>query len=229
MLDRGEVDAAQIEEVEAICRTTSDPDAKATPDAVQGQLAATTGRLVEAYDAYLRAADLASGSRWGQLTEAGYVALWIGDPDRVHRVLARLKAEPDAGQLVEAIQGLSSSGLDALQGRVTEARAGFRSALDGLGEGTWWQARAQMTAAMLLPSAPEAPAWADAARVVFERCRARPYLAMLDRVVASWASAGADGGARTPSHASSEGIATPAQQSARRDGHPGTAEDRRLA
>jgi hypothetical protein len=116
MLDRGEVDAAQIEEVEAICRTTSDPDAKATPDAVQGQLAAAgpSGRGV---GAYLRAPSRLRG-RWGQLRGRLRRAL---DDDRIGASGSR---EAEGGRTQVDWSRRSRAvlvNLDALQGRVTEA------------------------------------------------------------------------------------------------------------
>ena len=97
--------------------------------------------------------------------------------------------------------------LDALEGRVPEALAGYRDALRGLGDlGLRWEAAlVGLDMAILLdPIEPAVQAAAKAARVTFEQLRARPFIDRLDAALAREAgpsSRGTSAGRNEPADA----------------------------
>jgi class 3 adenylate cyclase/tetratricopeptide (TPR) repeat protein len=182
LIDRGEVDRTEVDEVVAIWRGLSDPDAQASPVSVDSQLAFVEGRLAEALQGRLQAADMAGANRFGELIEAAFIAMQSGDATAASSVLARIDANPDTTRLTEASRACLRAGIDAVEGRSAQAEAGFKAAFQQLGAFGWYRSRTMMTAAMLLPGAPEAPQWVADAEEVFVRCRAKPYLGMLEPV-----------------------------------------------
>jgi hypothetical protein len=89
----------------------------------------------------------------------------------------------------------------ALEGRTSEALAGFRDVRATLGrlEQHFDAALRAIDAAVLLPDEAEVRAWAEDVRPLLEDLRARPYLAKLDEALASASSpAPRTGSAATP-------------------------------
>ena len=188
-VDRGEVDDVLATELAATVGAFSDPDLGGTAEDLSAHRAFVDGNLVAAYDGFLRHAALEGQSRFFSLAGAGLAAIRLGDRGRLEAVVELARATPGSGWFYEATLQLLDAGVAALEGR-PDAEP-FQRAFDAYGPWDFSRAEAQLTVLHVLPAAPEAPVWAAAAREVFERCRARPHLATLDRVVGSAPAAGA--------------------------------------
>ena len=158
----------------------------------------TAGRLAEAgreADAAFRTTDY---FRAVSLPIAARAALWAGAADEASAVIDELAGPGMRGQAIALDITTLRAGLAALEGRRSDAIAGYREALRG-----WRQlglafdeALAALDMAILLAPTEremaEAPAAIDAARETLTRIEARPLLARLDAgpIVAAEASPG---------------------------------------
>lgn len=150
-------------------------------------------RLADAYQAALRAVETWSTYANIVLPVAGRAALWSVNVDGAREALLRLDEFPWGGGWTEGNRTWARAGLDALEGRTEEAVAGFRAAIAAYRqlELHWPEARAILDAIKLLPTELEVRDWAPDARAIFERLKARPYLAMLDEALAAAEAPGA--------------------------------------
>jgi hypothetical protein len=117
-------------------------------------------------------------------------AIWSRDLERTRRVAA-LRADVPSGAFGKAETAHAYAAVAALEGRTSEALAGFRNVRAVLGrlEQHFDAALRAVDAAVLLPGEPEVRAWAEEVRPLLESLRARPYLAKLDEALASVSSA----------------------------------------
>ena len=121
------------------------------------------------------------------LPSAVRAALWSGDEARARGLVGRLGAERLTDPLTIAHQIAARAGLDALEGRSTEATAGYLDAINRhlAVDSRFDAARYALDAVHLIgPTDPSVRAAADRAREIFESLRARPYLALLDVALA---------------------------------------------
>ncbi len=177
----GDLDAA-----EGLLATMRDPQYTSYCHWGRAWAALVAGRLREARDQAVTAADVTGYFVPIALPLAARAALWAGDAAAAAVIVSRLDACTDRGQAIELDRVTLRAGLAALEGRRSEAIAGYREALRG------WHALGlafdEATAAldMTILLAPteremaEAPAAVEAARETLVRLGARPFLARLD-------------------------------------------------
>ena len=115
-------------------------------------------------------------------------ALYAGDAAGATTTLARMDSSGYRGPALAADRLVATAGIDALEGRVASAIAGYREALRAyrqLGL-AFDEATAAVDMATLLPAderdAPDMMAAIAAARETLERLGSRPFLERLDRV-----------------------------------------------
>jgi hypothetical protein len=120
------------------------------------------------------------------LNLGGHAALWDGDLESLKRVYREFEAMGGRGPVVAAQRRSLQAGIDALEGRRTDALAGFRQAireLDELGAVLDGIFTAINMAAALGPSDPEVRSQIDRARTTLQRLRAKALLDRLDAVM----------------------------------------------
>lgn len=114
---------------------------------------------------------------------AARAALWAGDLDGAREDLRLLRDTGVHGKAIEASVLAIAAGVAALEGRVGEARTGFRDARarwKALRQ-EWYEALTCLDQVLLLgPDDPDAGSAAARAREVFERLGAKPFLARLE-------------------------------------------------
>jgi class 3 adenylate cyclase/predicted ATPase len=133
---------------------------------------------------FIVAAESYEGLAGPYLASAIPPAVMLGDADELRRLVRRLEALPDSsGRLNAAIIALGRAAILALDGRTDEATGGFRAGWGELGDlgADFFRAEAILVGVTLLgPITSEVRTAAGEARLVFERLRARPYLAWLE-------------------------------------------------
>ncbi|HEY8869717.1 MAG TPA: adenylate/guanylate cyclase domain-containing protein [Candidatus Limnocylindrales bacterium] len=147
-------------------------------------IAFVAGRFREAHDDWRAAMD-EFGSP-ADLPLPARAALWARDADLAREDLAAFDAAGVHGPPLEADRATIRAGIAALEGRSSDALGLYREALRAwrdLGM-AWDEAQTGLDMATFLdPSEPEVRAAADAAREIFARLGARPFLERLDAAV----------------------------------------------
>ncbi|MEK6720682.1 MAG: adenylate/guanylate cyclase domain-containing protein [Chloroflexota bacterium] len=131
---------------------------------------------------------------------AARAALWAGDIERLTGLVDRLERDPEVPTDARALGLAARAGLDGLEGRRSEALAGYRDVFRRGREGAvdFEYALFVLDAVVALgPDEPELHQPVEDARSILERVGAQPYLAKLDEVLAS----GPAGNARTTDRA----------------------------
>jgi len=129
-----------------------------------------------------RCLELVSFDRLGgtaHLLLAGRVAVWRRDPSALARLIDQHEGLRVHGQAISVERVAMRAGLAALEGRATDAHAGYRDALDGWRElGLEWdEAITGLEMATVLDgSQPDVGAAIRRSREVMERLGARPFL-----------------------------------------------------
>ena len=181
----------------------SEVQAPAVVDEARAEVALALGDFAQAHELARRAYRLNIAPDGTGLQTAGRAAAWLGDVDAVREALGLLVVQP--GRVPAAARREIEAALAALEGRRSEALAGFIDALR-----RWRELGLEFEAAlcglnlvtMLGPSSPEARAAADDAAALFSRLGAQPLQVRLAEVMSSSASPAAAGapapGARQP-------------------------------
>jgi tetratricopeptide (TPR) repeat protein len=184
---RGERLGHQVPDIEEAFGDLDDDDAASERQLVAANVAQMSGQLDSAYALWLESADRQPQDRRDMLVNAVRCALWAGRPDLIHEPAERLAEVPGSTAVSRAWRSWVDGGVQWVQGRRTEALAAFREAME-----LWRQVGASFNVAMVAldaviayPDDPDASAWAEASRPVLESLRARPYLELLDRALAS--------------------------------------------
>ena len=153
----------------------------------EGTLAFIDGRFDAARQGFFRHAEsFPPGSEESALF-ATRCDLLAGDAARAREDLARAVESPRRGRAIDADRATLRAGIAALEGRTSEALAGYRQVL-----GTWrdlglvWdEALCAIDMATLLdPADPEVRAAGEAAREILVRLRAAPFIERLDAALA---------------------------------------------
>jgi class 3 adenylate cyclase/tetratricopeptide (TPR) repeat protein len=142
------------------------------------------GRFREAHDDWRTVIDAFESP--ADLPIAARAALWAGDADLARDDLAKFDAAGVHGPPLEADRATMRAGIAALEGRSVDALGLYREALRtwrDLGM-AWDEGQTGLDMATFLdPSEPEVRAAADAAREIFTRLGARPFLERLDAAI----------------------------------------------
>ena len=183
---RGELRGGEQEELDRLAAELDDPQALWISVGVRPEIYLYMGRLREArLEAESQARiDILNATIYLDL--AGHAALWDGDLESLKRVHHELEEMGGRGPLVAAQRRAMQAGIDGLEGRRTDALAGYRQAirdLDELGAVLDAVYTAIDMAAALGPSEPEVQTQIDRARATLERLRAKALLDRLDAVM----------------------------------------------
>jgi tetratricopeptide (TPR) repeat protein len=172
-----------IAEMASIAGSTNEPQLLSAIWIARTTEAFASGRLDEARDAAHRTSALVAEYLPLELALSARAALWLGDPTGAADDLAALEASGVHGAAVDADRTTIRAGIAALDGRTAEALPIYREALRAwrdLGL-AWDEALCELDMATLLdPSDPEVGAAAEAAREIFVRLGAAPFIARLD-------------------------------------------------
>jgi tetratricopeptide (TPR) repeat protein len=181
---RGEPAADRTERRADLIRPMTDPMAHA----LQGWLVADElllrGDHRRAAEAFERAAVPGLILPLGLAARA---ALWDGDVETLRRLVTRLDDDPEVPTDARSFKIASHAGLDALEGRRTEAHAGYREAFrrSRVAQADLEYALFVIDAVVALGADdPELALAVDEAREILTRVGARPYLAKLEEVSA---------------------------------------------
>jgi class 3 adenylate cyclase/tetratricopeptide (TPR) repeat protein len=179
---RGEPTDALLLRLVELGRRTSDLAGAGSVHLLRSDRALMAGEWVTAYDEAI-AATIDPNLQLVVLSRARRSALWGHDLDRARDVIRRLDALLSARRDAFAEGTAARAGVDALEGRLDDAAAAFREAIELLRS-----IGAELDAALMSLDAIEALgadhtfslAVAPEARSVFVRIGAKPYLARLD-------------------------------------------------
>ena len=185
-MSRGEDASATVKELEALFAQIGDPAAGMGLALVRANWAAEQGRYADAFDEFMRGADIFPAYELLVVPPAMRSALWLRDQTRAATAVARLEASLFTGRFAIASLVWARAGLVALRGHRLEAVKGFKDAVErlrALGQ-EFEVALVILDAIFLMPGEPEVRTWADEARAIFERLRAKPSLGRLDAALA---------------------------------------------
>jgi hypothetical protein len=183
---RGEDPTADLAAAEQLLPKLVDPQFTSYRHWARSWAAFTAGRLADAQQEAESAASVTNYFTPITLPIAARAALWAGDAPGAASIVAELAASISRGQAVALDVVTLKAGVAALEGRRSDAAAGYRDALRG------WQglglafdhALAVVDMAILLAPTesemPDAPALVGAARETLRRLGARPFLDRLD-------------------------------------------------
>ena len=183
-LTSAEARMREIEPVVAALPSTSDA---ATYRLHRSAIALAAGRLEEAHDAALSTVDVSLYLAGLAYPLAGIAAAMMRDRRRLRSALYRFYDVPTFGRVPAARRATLEGAIEALEGRLDEARSAFHEAAR-----RWRQvampfdlALSQLLFLQLAePSDREARAAAEEAREILVRLAAAPFLARLDSIVA---------------------------------------------
>ena len=214
---RGELSA---ETAASLLQRTADLDDVDTASAahdLRGMIALAEGRFGDGASAWFAHADDSDLNAPYALPKAGVAAVLARDAAIAQRALDRLATLGVRGRAIETDVAAIRAGIQALGGDHDTALAGFRGAwarYADLGL-PWDQGLLALAAATTLGAdEPEIAGWLGEARAIFERLRATPMLAMVDRFAASVWSGRAALAARGD-EANSAGAASDASEAGR--------------
>jgi hypothetical protein len=182
---RGELRGGEQEELDRLAAELDDPAALVIAEGTRPEVYLYSGRLAESRQVAesLALRDLLNATIL--LNIGGHAALWDGDLEslqRVHRSVVELGGR---GPLVANQGRVMQAGIDALEGRLTDALAGYRHAIrefDELGAVLDGAFTAIDMATALGPSEPEVQTQTGRARATLERLRAKALIDRLDAV-----------------------------------------------
>ncbi|HYN69224.1 MAG TPA: AAA family ATPase, partial [Candidatus Eisenbacteria bacterium] len=188
LLARGQSADAAIARVEALAAHLSDPLADAILHGLRGERAMLAGDYETACEEGFLATPLGADLGTLFLSPASRAAVWGGDVVRAREARERLDADVTTGTLVAGDRASVRAGVDALEGRVDDAIAGYLEAMAShrsIGS-NMTVARTGLDLVRLLGGAhPAAREAAIEARGIFVRVGAQPYLDLLDAAVAA--------------------------------------------
>ena len=190
--------------LEVIAGEVSDPSVPAEVLSTRASLALVAGDYARAGRLNLEAADLGSQITFIYLSFAVRALLLAGDVEGARAAAARHRQESPGNLIDIALDGAAHAGIDALDGHLDQAIAGYREAfarLEGL-HIEWLTALLGFEFMTLVGS--DHPATREAAtrsRAIFERINARPWLDKLDVLESSSREARARDSPAAASHA----------------------------
>ncbi len=191
-VSRGELPAAVSTDIDRWIAADAEPQTRGTLLQVKAIAALLTGQYDDAY-----ALAMSSVEGWlsfvsDYVPTAFIAAILMGDSDRARTAAHLIEQSPSGSLWVQSLREWMAAGLAAIDGRPPEALRSYRDAIDRLNGAAfhWPAALVALTAVALLPGEAEVRGWADGARETFERTGAKPFLALLDDLLAKSADAG---------------------------------------
>jgi tetratricopeptide (TPR) repeat protein len=181
---RGEDVSQRAAEAGRVMGAGTDNQAQATVEDTYGAIALADGRLEEAVEHSVKAAEMIAWVAPVSYLNAARAALWLKDADRAREILRRLR-DTTHGPAIAASGTTIVAGLSALAGDRDDALTGYRAALDAwrdLGLPVDAALTAIDMATVLGPGIPAVDAAAAEARETFRGLRA---VAFLDRLEAA--------------------------------------------
>ena len=184
---RGTASEAEITARREASAYSQDVDfASSSHDAI-GWAAFADARFEDAAASWLQVATMSVLNAPYCLPRAAHAALLAGDVETANVVLERLIATGSHGRALDIDRQSIRAGIAALEGRTSEAIAGYRAAVAGWRELglPWDEALTEVVAARVLGTGdPEIAAIADAARDILSSLGAVRMLAILDAAIA---------------------------------------------
>ena len=183
---RGGDAAEDVAAAEGLLPGTPDPQYTSYCHWARAWMALTSGRLPEAQHEAKAAARVTNYFEPITLPLAARAALWANDAPGATGLVEQMDRSVIRGQATELDRVALRAGIAALEGRRTDAIAGYREAMRGWrGLGLAFdEAMATLDMAILLAPTEremaEAPVTIETARETFTRLGARPFLARLD-------------------------------------------------
>ncbi|MEA2545477.1 MAG: hypothetical protein QOI09_750 [Chloroflexota bacterium] len=183
---RGERLKELVDDVVALAGDSTNTDQVFSVYMMKGSSALVSGDGEAAYSYAIKTVELESQNPEIGIFLAIRAAIWSRNIAHV-REAARLLAElPAAGAWTLVMRALGAAAIAAMEGRTTEAIAGFKDVDSRMREldQHFEAAQVAIDAAILLPEGPEVRALVDAARPLLVELRAKPYLDRLDAALA---------------------------------------------
>jgi hypothetical protein len=185
-IQRGGIDDEELATVCARLEALDDIDVATSSDGLRALRDLGRGDFASAARSWIKQADGSDLNAPYALPKAGLAAVLAGDAALARTTLDRLTALGSRGRAIEADMDAIRAGIAAIEGDSPTAQAGLRDVRTryrdlGL---DWDVAHSGLLAAALLdPVDPEVAGWVADTRSTFERLKARPILATLERIV----------------------------------------------
>jgi class 3 adenylate cyclase len=190
---RGELEPPEaLEELIARVEAMPDEDIAGAAQGIRAVVDMLEGRFASAAKRWIAFADSSDLNAPYALPKAGLAAVLGRDEATAQVVLDRLAALGTRGRAIEADMDEIRAGLAALRGEEPAAQATFRDVRGRFRElGLEWDVAllGLVAATVLDPADPEIAGWIAESRPVFERLKAVPVAALLDRVLEGRAEA----------------------------------------
>jgi len=201
-MSRGEKMRELVEDIAELVAGSTDPEDLFTLYTMAGATDMLTGDLEAAYAKAMKTLELKTQIPEVPLSLAARSAIWSRSLERARHANNLIADLPATGSLTQAMRAHSAAAIAALEGRATEAVAGFRDVDARMRkmEQFFDAARYAVDAAVLLPDHPDIRALVDEARPLLVELRAQPYL---DRLEAALGDAQTASQAPTPTGAAS--------------------------
>jgi class 3 adenylate cyclase/tetratricopeptide (TPR) repeat protein len=183
---RGESSPEEVQSVAARLLELEDQDVSVSVHGLNAIVDLLAGRFTDAAVRWIQMADGSDLNAPYALPKAGIAAVMGGDARTAQTTLDRLGALGARGRAVEADMDLIRAGLASIAGDRAAAQAGLRDVRGRYQElGLAWDVAliGLVAAGRLDPADPEVAGWIAEGRATFERLRATPVLALLDRLV----------------------------------------------
>ena len=190
---RGELGGGEHEALDRLAAQLDDPSADLIAKAIRPEMYLHAGQFREARLEAESQAQIDILNAAMLLNFGGHAALWDGDLESLKRVHRQFEEMGGRGPLAAAQRRAMQAGIDGLEGRRTDALAGFRQAildLDEIGAVLDGVYTAIDMAVAIGPSEPEVQTQIERARATLERLRAKALLDRLDAVMQQPASSG---------------------------------------
>ncbi len=192
---QGDLAPGGLEALEAAMAELSDPELAASVIDMRAIAALLEARWQEAADVTVQAALASEYNAPYLYPKAGRAATCAGDRGIAANALERMEQLAVRGRVTDADRTMIRAGVAALDGDLAAAMAGYRAAAAAYRElGLRWDEAlfAIEIARVLGAGDPEREGWIDHGREVLRSLGCRPYLVLLDRVVAEGPLIGAE-------------------------------------
>ncbi|MEO5705035.1 MAG: adenylate/guanylate cyclase domain-containing protein [Candidatus Limnocylindrales bacterium] len=215
---RGTLTPAGNAALEARTAELGDPEMDASMHDLKGIIALTEGRFVEAAREFIAFAGGSDLNAPYALPRAGMAAVLGGDVALARDILGRIGALGTRGRAIETDLSVIRAGILGIEGDRDAAMAAYRVAWGRYGDlGLVYDhgLLALVAAATIGADDPEVAGWLGEARAIFERLRATPLLALVDKHASSvWGRGTTAETASTPAGALVEAEASAASEPA---------------